>query len=143
MKDTDEERNPRNRKEHQGRNCEFSENNQDVRKHVCRIQQMIDHSENHQRMMLEIGKWYLEGTVLKDFTAAEAWLTRAMNMEENALSVQAMELIGHRITGKVQILTDEDYRTIQKRLSDAPEEESEYLRALEKLGREERRKQSV
>lgn len=101
---------------------------------------MIDRSVKDQRLMLEIGKAYLEGTVLKDLTAAEAWLTRAMCEEENALAVEAMELIGHHIAGKEQILTDEDYKNIREKLSDAAEGEYEYLRALESLGRKERQR---
>ena len=107
---------------------------------AVRLQKLIDEADGNQKAMLEIGKWYLEGVVVKDWTAAEAWLTRAMEMEENVLSVQAMELFIRTIEGKAQILTDEDYIEIKRRLSSAPVQEREYLQELERAGRKEREK---
>ena len=107
---------------------------------ISHLQDMIDHSDNDQKQMLEIGKSYLNGVVLKDLTAAEAWLTKAMNVEENALAVQAMELIGYHIAGREQILTDEDYQMILEKFSDPGEMDNEYLKALRNLGWDERLK---
>lgn len=107
---------------------------------ISHLQDMINHSDNDQKQMLEIGKSYLNGVVLRDLTAAEAWLTKAMHMEENALAVQAMELIGHHIAGREQILTDEDYQLILGQFSDPGGMDNEYWKALRNLGREERLK---
>lgn len=112
----------------------------ELQQQIRNMQYMLDRAENDQLLMLEIGRQYLESTILKDPTAAEAWLTRAMCAKENALAVQAMELIGHHIAGKERILTDEDYKSIREKLSDAAEAENEYLQALASLGQKERLK---
>ena len=89
--------------------------------------------------MLEIAGSYLDGTVIQDKTAAQAWLMRVLDAGECMEAVKAMEILAKEIWKIEKVLTDKDYFQICQELKSAAGDRKEYLEALEKLGTKEQR----
>lgn len=99
------------------------------------MQALIDHCGGPADM-IAIARGYLDGAVLRDFVAAEAWLMKAIEAEEPQESPKAMALLAHRILGREAVLSDEDYQDIHRRADTAEGREREELLALLELGSE-------
>lgn len=91
---------------------------------------------NDPKAMLTIARGYLDGTVLRDKVAAEAWLMRAIGTEDPLESPKAMALLASRILGKGEILSDQDYLDIRRQSRTAVGQEREVLVGLLELGSE-------
>ena len=72
---------------------------------------MDTESEKNGKWMLEIAEAYIDGEILQDKVAAEAWLAKAI-MLEDATSILAMGILCREILGKEEVLSDEDYKDI-------------------------------
>jgi len=92
------------------------------------LQSLIDHADSAAEM-LRIGRAYLEGRVLYDRVAAEAWLLKAVETEDPLLSPQAMYLLAEQIL-KVPVLTDADRQDIAADLKTAAADKKPALNAL-------------
>ena len=92
------------------------------------------------KAMLAIAQGYLNGTVLRDKVAAEAWLMRAIEAEDPLESPKAMALLATRILGKGEILSDQDYLDICRRSRTAVGQERKALLGLLELGSERQKK---
>lgn len=99
------------------------------------MQLLIDRG-NDPKAMLTIARGYLDGTVLRDKVAAEAWLMRAIEAEDPLESPKAMALLASRVLGKGEILSDQDYLDIRRRSRTAVGQEREVLLSLLELGSE-------
>ena len=84
--------------------------------------------------MIAVARGYLDGAVLHDTVAAEAWLLRAIAREEPPDSARAMALLARRILGVAEPLSDADYLAIRRRLPSAVGREREELEELLRLG---------
>ena len=103
------------------------------------LQKRIDTAENNPSQMLEIGKEYAEGTIIRDFTAAQAWLLAVTETGENTEAVEAMRILAEKIWKTEEVLTDRDYEDICRELETAVGERRVYLEKLEQLGTEKQR----
>lgn len=99
------------------------------------MQLLIDRG-NDPKAMLTIARGYLDGAVLRDKVAAEAWLMRAIEAEDPLESPKAMALLASEILGKGEILSDLDYLDIRRRSQAAVGQEREALLGLLELGSE-------
>lgn len=102
---------------------------------IATMQLLIDRGSNP-KTMLAIAQRYLEGTVLRDKVAAEAWLMRAIEAEDPLESPKAMALLASKILGKGEILSDPDYLDIRRQSRIALGQEQEVLLGLLELGSE-------
>ena len=98
------------------------------------LQRHIDNAGSAKDMVV-IAKAYLDGSVLYDPTAAEAWLLRAIETEDPVVSAEAMGLLAECILCKPAI-PPQDAREIAARLETAQGEERETLLALQRLVKE-------
>lgn len=99
---------------------------------VERMQRLIDRGDRPE-IMNDIALGYLDGAVLRDPVAAEAWLMKAIEAGDPRESPRAMAVLARRILGRGEILTDEDYLDIRSRAETAGEAEGELLDALLEL----------
>ena len=108
------------------------------------IDQAVYLSQDDSDLMLQIGKSYLHGEVIKDPVAAKAWLERILEQGESPQAVKAMELLGREVLKKDRILSEEDYEAICKDVKNLRENKAAsnnkkaYLLALKALGDAER-----
>lgn len=103
------------------------------------MQLLIDRGSDP-KTMLAIAKGYLDGAVLRDTVAAEAWLMRAIEAEDPLESPKAMAVLASEILGKGEILSDQDYLDIRRRTQTAVGQERETLLGLLELGSERQKK---
>lgn len=94
------------------------------------LQELIGRARGEPAAMLRVGISYLEGEVLCDAVAAEAWLWKAAQCGNRPEAAEAMALLGRRIWHREQIIPEEDCRQIRKEWERAEGEEKEYLEAL-------------
>lgn len=122
---------------------------------IKELQEKIDTAGKDPQRNLEVAQSYLEGTVLRDPVAAEAWLQRVLELDEGESleAVEAMRLLGTEVWKKETVLTDADYeqifqelQTMQQaaqfpdiQLQNTQGNRKEYLEKLEKLGTQEQR----
>lgn len=99
------------------------------------MQLLID-SCSDPKTMLTIAEGYLEGAVLRDAVAAEAWLMRAIEAEDPLESPKAMAVLASKVLRKGEILPDQDYLDIRRRAQTAVGQEREALLGLLELGSE-------
>lgn len=102
---------------------------------VTAMQALIDRG-SHPKDMTAIALAYLDGAVLRDPVAAEAWLMRAIEAEDPLESPKAMAVLASRILGKGEPLPDQDYLDILRQARTAQGQERETLLALLDLGSE-------
>lgn len=103
------------------------------------MQRLIDRCSDP-KTMLTIAEEYLEGTVLRDAVAAEAWLMRAIEAEDPLESPKAMAVLASEILRKGEILSDQDYLDIRRQAQTAVGQEREALLNLLELGSERQKK---
>lgn len=84
--------------------------------------------------MIAVARGYLDGAVLHDTVAAEAWLLRAIAREEPPDSARAMAVLAQEVLGVAEPLSDADFLAIRRRLPSAVGREREELEALLRLG---------
>ena len=96
--------------------------------------QLQIHTAKSAAAMISVAQAYLDGEVLHDPVAAEAWLMRAIETEDFLEAPKAMSILAGRILKKKEILSDSDYQDILSRLQTADDQEREALLALLKLG---------
>lgn len=94
------------------------------------FQKKIDKSEKSSKEMREIGEAYIEGEVLKDLVAAEGWLMKVIEGEDQIEAAYAMRRIAVDILGKETVISNEDYLEIKKELEHADGKMKEELEAL-------------
>lgn len=100
---------------------------------IPKMQQRIDAAESA-AAMIAVAEGYLDGEVLRDPVAAEAWLMRAIETEDPVQAPKAMAVLAARILKKEEVLSDSDYQDIRRRFQTAAGQEREALLALLALG---------
>lgn len=80
------------------------------------LQKLIDYEGKNPADMRKIGVSYLKGDVLRDHVAAEGWLMKVIEAEDEVESVLAMELIARELLGKEQVISDQDYVAMKREL---------------------------
>lgn len=103
------------------------------------MQLLID-SGGDPKTMLAIAEGYLEGAVLRDTVAAEAWLMRAVEAEDPLESPRAMAMLASRILGKEEVFPDSEYLSLRRRAETAVGQERISLLALLELGSDRQKK---
>lgn len=103
------------------------------------LQQRIDGCSGAAEM-IEIALAYLDGAVLRDAVAAEAWLNRAIETEEPIHSARAMGILVTRVMGREQVYSDEEYLELRRRAEAAVESEKAELDALLSFATEKQKK---
>jgi len=98
------------------------------------MQEMIDSCATPADMT-GIAEAYLEGTVLRDAVAAEAWLMKAIEAEDPVESPRAMAVLAKSILHR-PMLTREDAEDIRRRAETAQGEQRQQLLALLALNEE-------
>lgn len=93
------------------------------------MQRLID-SPDDPKAMVAVAKGYLDGAVLRDPVAAEAWLMRAIEADHPVQSPRAMGLLARRILGRERVLSDGDVKDIRTRLCTAGGKERKELESL-------------
>ena len=96
---------------------------------TARLQQCIDNCRDAADMT-RIAQAYLDGTVLRDPVAAEAWLMKAIEAEDPIQSPKAMALLARRILGQDKVIADSEIPILLKEMADAPNEQRAELEAL-------------
>lgn len=97
------------------------------------LQCMIDRADASPELMLEIGRAYADGEILRDPTASEAWLLRAAASGNNIPAAKAMELLLRKKESAEKMISDQDYAVIYEDWKNAEGEERAYLEYLLKL----------
>lgn len=97
------------------------------------MQALLNQKEHTAAEMRSIGEAYLHGDVLYDPIAAEAWLMKAVEMEDMMESPKAMALLVEEIMGKKQVISKQDYQDIKRDWEQAKGQEKEYLECLLRL----------
>ena len=97
-----------------------------------KLQLLIDTAQTPEAW-LSIAKAYMDGSVLRDPVAAEAWAYKALENGDSAVSADVMAFIAHRILRKEKILEDADLADIYARLPESEEEEKDFLQRLLRL----------
>lgn len=98
------------------------------------LQKMIKQKDHSPERMRKIGESYLEGDVLWDPVAAEAWLLLAIEQGESEDAIYAMEMIARAIYSQEKVISDKDYLDIFLEWKDAGPERKNYLEKMLKLG---------
>ena len=98
---------------------------------IIQMQQRIDAAQSAADS-IAVAQAYLDGAVLRDMVAAEAWLMRAVEMEDPLESTRAMGILAERILGK-EPLSEQDCRDIRADAETARGREREALLALLEL----------
>lgn len=101
------------------------------------LQELIEQAGSDTSAMLSIGESYIRGDVLKDLTAAEAWLTRVLESGDTPEAVRAMKLLGKDIWKKEELISEADFHEIERELKLAKGEKREVLLELLALKRQE------
>ena len=83
--------------------------------------------------MTAIARSYLEGTVIRDMVAAEAWLMKAIAADDPVHSPLAMGILTREILGKDRVIPEQEIPVLRSRLKNAVGREREELEALLKL----------
>lgn len=96
------------------------------------LQQLIEHCDDP-NTMITIAEAYIDGIILRDPLAAEAWLMRAINTENPLAAPKAMGILAVKLLGKTTVLSEADYLDIRHRLNTACNAEQDELLALLKL----------
>ena len=78
------------------------------------MQTLIDVAEKTPKEMRIIGESYLNGDVLKDKVAAEAWLNKVIETGDNVDSMMAMMLLAKKILGKENVILENDYEDMEE-----------------------------
>lgn len=100
---------------------------------ITQMQRRIDAAKSAAAMIC-VAEAYLDGEVLRDPVAAEAWLMRAIETEDPLEAPKAMAVLAARILKKEEVLSDLDYQDILGRVQTADTQERETLLALLALG---------
>ncbi|MDO5153411.1 MAG: hypothetical protein Q4D50_08620 [Eubacteriales bacterium] len=103
-----------------------------------KMQKLID-SGNTPEAMIAVAQAYLDGGVLRDPVAAEGWLMKAIEAGDPVQSPKAMGILAVRVLGKDRVLSDADYRDIQRCVQSAEGAERQELLALLTLASEEQK----
>lgn len=98
---------------------------------IIQMQQRIDTAQSVADS-IAVAQAYLDGAVLRDTVAAEAWLMCAIEMEDPLESTRAMGILAERILGK-EPLSEQDCRDIRVDAETARGREREALLALLEL----------
>lgn len=101
---------------------------------VLSMQAMIDACDTP-ALMTSIAEAYLEGAVLRDAVAAEAWLMKAIEAEDPLESPRAMAVLAKSILHR-PLLTRQDAEDIRRRAQTAQGEQRRQLLALLELNDE-------
>ena len=96
---------------------------------TARLQQWID-SCSGAGDMTRIAQAYLEGTVIRDPVAAEAWLMKAIETGDPIHSPVAMDLLARRILGLDRVIREEEVPILRQELSEARDERRTELEVL-------------
>lgn len=104
------------------------------------LQKKINYGEQDIQSMKEIAESYLRGDIIRDTTAAEAWLRKIIDREEGIYSMEAMALLAKEIWKKEEILSDEDYLYICQIYQQTYGEERKELEYLLSLATESQKK---
>ena len=102
------------------------------------MQKLLDLKNPTAEEMLQIGRAYLRGEVLRDLTAAGAWLEKAVEQETPPASAWAMSLLATRIYGGEFAISEEDYQAMKK---DAEGKVDTELEILLQIAEQERKKE--
>lgn len=78
------------------------------------IQREIDKSEKTPEEMRRIAESYLNGDVLRDNVAAEAWLNKVIATGDHKDSMIAMILLAKKILGKKKAVSEKDLKELRK-----------------------------
>lgn len=89
------------------------------------MQALIDHCDSPADM-IGIAQAYLNGAVLRDTVAAEAWLMKAIEAEDPVESPRAMAVLAKSILRR-PMLTREDAEDIRRRAETAQGEQRQQL----------------
>lgn len=91
------------------------------------LQKLLDKQNMTAGDMLQIGKSYLRGDVLKDVTAAERWLEKAVALEAPLESALAMSLLATEIYGREYAVAEKDYQVMKEEAERQKDTELEIL----------------
>lgn len=78
------------------------------------LQKLIDKEEKTPEEMRMIGESYLRGDVLRDNTAAEAWLQKVIDSGDSKDSIIAMILLMRGIYGIDNVISEKDYQAMKE-----------------------------
>lgn len=78
------------------------------------LQKSIDKEEKTPEEMRMIGESYLRGDVLRDNTAAEAWLQKVIDSGDSKDSIIAMILLMRGIYGIDNVISEKDYQAMKE-----------------------------
>ena len=106
---------------------------------IKQMQQRIDTAQSAADK-IAVAQAYLDGAVLRDLVAAEAWLMRAIEMEDTLESPRAMGILAERILHR-EPLSEQDCRDIRADAETAQGQEREALLALLELASPKQEKQ--
>ena len=96
------------------------------------FQQMIDSCTTAEHMVAIAGA-YLSGTVVRDLTAAQGWLMKAIEADDPVVSPQAMGILARQILKRDRVIPPGDVPDLRSRWTLAEGREREELEALLKL----------
>ncbi len=102
------------------------------------MQQLICQAKTPEEM-ITIAQAYLDGQILRDPVAAEAWLMKAIEAEDPVQSPKAMGILAAQVLGVSRVLPDQDYLDICRRAQTAVGRERQELLALLSLATEEQK----
>lgn len=94
------------------------------------FQKKIDKPAKSSKDMREIGEAYISGEVLRDPVAAEGWLMKVIEGEDQVEAAYAMKRLAVDLLGKETVISHEDYLEIKKDLEHADEKMKQELEAL-------------
>ena len=94
------------------------------------FQKKLDKQGKSSKEMREIGEAYISGEVLRDLTAAEGWLMKVIEGEDQVEAAHAMRRIAVDILGKEMVISHEDYLEIKKDLENAEGKTKQELETL-------------
>lgn len=96
------------------------------------FQKLIDSGTTAERMTCIAGE-YLRGSVIRDLTAAEGWLMKAIEEDDPVYSPRAMGILAREILKKKQVIPPGDVADLLARLPAATDRERSELEALLQL----------
>lgn len=102
------------------------------------LQKLLDKQNMTAGDMLQIGKSYLRGDVLKDVTAAERWLERAVAQEAPLESALAMSLLATEVYGRNYAVSEQDFEDMKE---EAEKQKDTELAILLQIAEQERKKE--
>lgn len=95
-----------------------------------KLQELIDKMEKTPEEMRIIAESYLDGEVLKDYVAAEAWLKKVIDSGDNKDSVLAMLLLAKEILKVEEPVSEKDYQAMCEELQICQGEEKERVQEI-------------